>query len=75
MGAIFALGPSLGAPKEPGDPILSHLGRVPFWTLILDPKNHKKKSISKVHMWPMGSQGQNFQNTDLNKPAIFSICS
>ena len=42
VGAIFALGPSLGAPKEPGDPILSHLGRVPFWTLIPDPKIAKK---------------------------------
>jgi hypothetical protein len=48
VGAIFALGPSLAAPKEPGEPIFSHLFRVPFWTLILDPKNHKKSSIWKV---------------------------
>ena len=34
---VGALGPSLGAPKEPREPILSHLGRVPFSTLILDP--------------------------------------
>ena len=37
------LDPSQGGPKEPEEPILSHLGRVPFWTLILDPNNHKKK--------------------------------
>ena len=48
LGPIFALGPSRGAPKEPREPIFSHLGRVPFWTLILDPKNHKKNSISRV---------------------------
>ena len=48
VGPIFALGPSLAAPKEPEEPIFSHLGRVPFWTLILDPKNHKKSSIWKV---------------------------
>ena len=48
VGAIFALGPPLGAPKEPEDPILSHLGRIPFWSLILDPENHKRSSISKV---------------------------
>ena len=47
VGAIFALGPSLGAPKEPGEPILSHLGRILFWTLILDPKNHKKTCNSE----------------------------
>ena len=38
----FALGPSRGAPKEPREPILKHLGRVPFSTLILDPKTTKK---------------------------------
>ena len=48
VGPIFALGSSLAAPKEPEGPIFSHLGRVPFWTLILDPKNHKKRSIWKV---------------------------
>ena len=48
VGPIFALGSSLAAPKEPEEPIFSHLGRVPFWTLILDPQNHKKSSISKV---------------------------
>ena len=48
VGASFALGPPLAAPKEPGEPILSHLGRVPFWALILDTKNHQKSSISKV---------------------------
>ena len=48
VGAIFALGPSLGAPKELEEAILSHLGRVLFWTLILDPKNHKQNSISRV---------------------------
>ena len=47
MEPIFALGPSRGAPKEPEEPILSHLGRIPFWTLILDPKNHQRCSISK----------------------------
>ena len=26
VGPIFALGPSLAAPKEPGEPIFSHLG-------------------------------------------------
>ena len=48
MAPIFALGPSQGGPKEPEEPILSHLGRIPFWTLILDPQNHQKCSISKV---------------------------
>ena len=48
VGAIFALGPSLAAPKEPEEPIFSHLGRIPFWTLIQDPKNHEKSSISRV---------------------------
>ena len=48
MGAIFALGPSRGAPKEPREPILRHLGRVPFSTLILDPKNRQKSSIARV---------------------------
>ena len=48
VGAIFALAPPRGALEEPKEPILSHLGRVPFWTLILEPKNHKKNSISKV---------------------------
>ena len=48
MAPIFALGPSQGGPKEPKEPILSQLGRIPFWTLILDPRNHQKCSISKV---------------------------
>ena len=48
VGAIFALGPPLGVPKEPEEPILSHLGRIPLWTLILDPKNHRKSSNTKV---------------------------
>ena len=48
MEAVFALGPSRGAPKEPREPILRHLGRVPFSMLILDPKKHPKSSISKV---------------------------
>ena len=48
VGAIFALGSSLGAPKELEEAILSHLGRVLFWTLILDPKNHQKRSISRA---------------------------
>ena len=43
VGPIFALGPSLGAPKEPEEPILSHLGQIPFWTLILDPNKSQKK--------------------------------
>ena len=42
-GAIFALGPPWGALEEPKEPILSHLGRVPFWALILDPKKNLKK--------------------------------
>ena len=48
VGPIFALGPSQGVPKEPREPILSHLGRVPCSTLILDPQNRQKSSISKV---------------------------
>ena len=48
MGPIFALGPSQGVPKELREPILSHLGRVPFSTLILDPQNDQKSSISRV---------------------------
>ena len=35
-------------PKEPEEPISSHLRRIPFWILILDPTDHKKSSISKV---------------------------
>ena len=38
----------LRAPKEPEEPILRHLGRVPFSTLILDPKNRQKSSITRV---------------------------
>ena len=48
MEPVFALGPSRGAPKEPREPILRHLGRVPFSTLILDPQNHQKSSIARV---------------------------
>ena len=48
MEPIFALGPSRGAPKEPEEPILKHLGRLPFSTLIPDPKNRQKSSISRV---------------------------
>ena len=48
MEPVFALGPSRGAPKEPREPILRHLGRVPFATLILDPQNHQKSSIARV---------------------------
>ena len=42
------LDPSQGGPKEPEEPILIHLGRIPFWTLILDPTNQIKTSISRV---------------------------
>ena len=48
MEPIFALGPSQGARKEPEEPILRHLGRVLFSTLILDPKNRQKSSITRV---------------------------
>ena len=48
MEPIFALGPSQGARKEPEEPILRHLGRVPFSTLILDPKNHQKSSNART---------------------------
>ena len=48
MGPIFALGPSRGAPKEPREPILRHLGRVLFSTLILDPQKRPKNSMSKA---------------------------
>ena len=40
VGAIFVLGSSLGAPKEPEEAIFSHLGRVPCGTWILDPNDH-----------------------------------
>ena len=48
MASIFALGLSRGAPKEPREPILKHLGRLLFSTLILDPQKRQKSSISKV---------------------------
>ena len=48
MEPIFALGPSREAPKEPEEPILRHLGRVPFSTLIMHPKNRQKTQFSKA---------------------------
>ena len=48
MASIFALGLSRGAPKEPREPILRHLGRVLFSTLILDPQKCQKTSMSKA---------------------------
>ena len=45
---FWPLDPSRGAPEGLGEPILRHLGRLPFSTLIPDPKNRQKSSISRV---------------------------
>ena len=41
---FWPVDPSRGDPEGLGEPILRHLGRVSFWTLFWDPKNHQKSS-------------------------------
>ena len=65
-----------GVPKEPREPILSHLGRIPFSTLIPVPQNRQKSSISgapeprKLHWRLDGSAVLTFSRVSRPSPKI-----